>query len=453
MPEQRSWSNAVLKRVHPAWHNRNFDLILAARAFMSSGRALAGILVPIYLAVEGFSAVELAIYVMVVAAVAAVASTLIGSVSDQVGRRPFLVGVPLVTALAGLTFAFSRSVPVLFTLGALGGLGRGAGAGAGNVGPYLPAESAMITEILPGEYRNAGFGRVSFASSVGALVGGLLALLVPSAHSHGAAAMAIFRDGFIATAVVSAIAGLLAVGLSEPSGVDGQAGRASAAVRRLGWPKMPQRSRWLLYRLWVTNTFNGIGVGMFGPFITYWFYRRFGASASQLGLLFAVINAVTMFSSLSAAGLARRWGLVKAVTLVRVAQAVLIAPMILSPNFLTAGGFYLVRMLVQRIGLPLRQSYTVGLADPAERGAVAALSSMPSQLAMSVSPLATGYLLDEVSLALPFEIAAVFMFLNAASFWALFRGHPPAEERARAAAVTPDEAPAQVPGQEPRPKP
>jgi hypothetical protein len=72
---------------------------------------------------------------------------------------------------------------------------------------------------------------------------------------------------------------------------------------------------------------------------------------------------------------------------------------------------------------------------------------------MSVSPLATGYLLDEVSLALPFEIAAVFMFLNAASFWALFRGHPPAEERARAAAVTPDEAPAQVPGQEPRPKP
>ncbi|MGH3277549.1 MAG: MFS transporter [Trebonia sp.] len=434
--------------MHPAWHNRNFDLILTARALMSAGRALGGILVPIYLAVQGFSGFELALYVMAVAAFSAVASALIGGVSDQIGRRPFLIGVPLVTAVAALAFAFSRSVPLLFVMGALGSLGRGSGAGAGSVGPYQPAESAMITEILPGEQRNAGFGRVSFASSAGALIGGLLALLVPSAQSHGAAATAVFRDGFLATAVVSAVAGLIAVGLSEPSR---SGGHAPAQARRSGWPKMPQRSRWLLYRLWVTNTFNGVAVGMFGPFITYWFYRRFGASASQVGVLFAIINAVTMFSALSAAGMARRWGLVRAVGVVRIAQAVLIIPMILAPSFAAAGGFYLVRMLVQRLGLPLRQSYTVGLADPAERGTVAALSNVPSQLAMSVSPLATGYLLDEVSLSLPFEIAAFFQFVNAVSFWALFRGHPPAEERAKGAERGPGEVPAQVPGAGPRP--
>lgn len=439
--------------MHPAWHNRNFDLILAARALMSSGRALAGILVPIYLAVDGFTAFELAIYVMVVAAVAAVASTLIGGVSDHVGRRPFLIGVPLVTALSGLVFAFSQSLPLLFVMGALGSLGRGAGAGAGNVGPYMPAESALITEILPSKQRNAGFGRVSFASSLGALAGGLLALLVPSAHSHGAAAIAVFRGGFIATAVVSALAGLIAVGLSEPPRGAGAAVSPPAAMRRRGWPQMPRQSRWLLYRLWVTNTFNGVAVGMFGPFITYWFYRRFGASASQVGLLFAVINAVTMFSALSAAGLAKRWGLVRAVSVVRISTAVLIIPMILAPSFLVAGAFYLVRMLIQRIALPLRQSYTVGLADPAERGAVAALSNMPSQLAMSFSPLATGYLLDEVSLSLPFEIAAFFQLMNAVTFWALFRRHPPAEERGLARAARPPGTPAaQVPGEEPRPQ-
>lgn len=439
--------------MHPPWHNRNFDLILTARAMMSAGRALAGILVPIYLAIRGFSGFELAIYVMVVAAVAAVASALIGGVSDQVGRRPFLIGVPLVTALAAIAFAFSPSVPVLFVMGALGGLGRGTGAGAGNVGAYQPAESAMITDILPSEQRNAGFGRVSFTSSVGALAGGLLALLVPSAQSHGAAAMAVFRDGFLAAAVVSAVAGLIAVGLSEPHRDDGPVALASAKVRRSGWPKLPQRSRWLLYRLWVTNTFNGVAAGMFGPFITYWFYRRFGASASQVGVLFAVINAATMFSALSAARLARRWGLVRAVGVVRMAQAVLIVPMILAPTFAMAGGFYLVRMLVQRLGVPLRQSYTVGLADPAERGTVAALSNVPSQLAMSVSPLVTGYLLDEVSLSLPFEIAAFFQFLNAASFWALFRGHPPAEERARGVTEERARGATRVPGEVPAPVP
>ena len=74
----------------------------------------------------------------------------------------------------------------------------------------------------------------------------------------------------------------------------------------------------------------------------------------------------------------------------RLAQTVLIIPVILAPSFVVSGGFCLVPVLVQRIGLPLRQSYPVGLADLAERGGGAALSNVPSQRAMSVSPLVTG---------------------------------------------------------------
>ena len=483
--------------VRPEWHSRNFGLVLWARVAMSSGRSLAGVLVPIYLALEGFTGFDLAAYVLVVALAAAVMSMLIGSFSDEVGRRPFLVALPMVTALAAIAFAFSRSVPVLFVMGALGSFGRGAGAGAGAVGPYMPAESAFVTESLPSRFRNSAFGRLSFASSLGALAGSLLALLAPSTHLHGAAATDAFRAAFIAVAVVSAAAGLIALGLTEPrrgraaSGVasgaavnDAGAGAVAViaadeetgepveagvtAVRpasgaaaagappaagdergpstRIAWPRMPRRSRWLLYRLWITNTLNGIAVGMFGPFITYWFFRRFGAGPGQIGVLFAVINAATMFSTLSAAGMARRWGLVRTVTVVRIAQAVLIVPMVLAPTFVLAGLVYFVRMIVQRIGLPLRQSYSLGLADPAERGAVAAMSNVPSQLAMAASPLLTGYLMDEVSLALPFEIAAAFQFLNATTFWALFRKHPPEEERAAVAQAQPGLAPSSAPG-------
>jgi predicted MFS family arabinose efflux permease len=115
--------------------------------------------------------------------------------------------------------------------------------------------------------------------------------------------------------------------------------------------------------------------------------------------------------------------------------------MVLAPTFAAAGGVYFLRMVVQRIGLPLRQSYAVGLADPAERASVAALSNVPSQLAMSASPLLTGYLMEEVSLSLPFEIAAFFQAINAGTFWVLFRRHPPEEEGGQ--------APAPVPGREP----
>jgi len=400
---------------------------MAARVSMSAGRALAGVVTPIYLALEGFSAIELSEYVLVVALASAVMSALIGTSADRIGRRPFLVALPLLTAAAGATFAVSSSHLLLFVMGALGSFGRGAGAGAGAVGPYQPAESAFVTDAIEPRFRNDMFGRLTFGSSAGATVGALLALLVPAATVHGAAATSLFRDAFVAIAVVSAAAGLIALGLVEPARPPRPAG---PVVKR---SRFPRRSRWLLYRLWLTNTLNGFAVGMFGPFITYWFYRRYGVGAAEVGTLFAVINVATMASSLSAAGLARRWGLVRTVSLVRIAQAVLIVPMVLSPSFLLAGAVYLVRMIVQRIGLPLRQSYSLGLADPDERASVAALSNLPSQLAMSGSPLLTGYLFEEVSLSLPFEIAAFFQMLNAVSFWVLFRRHPPEEEQSRPA--------------------
>ncbi len=418
----------------PPWWSRNLTVVAAARVAMSAGRALAGVAAPIYLALEGFSAWRLSQYVLTVALCAAVLSTLAGTLSDRVGRKPFLVVMPLLSAAAAVTFAFTARVPVLFVMGALGSFGRGAGAGAGAVGPYQPAESALVTDNLAPRHRNDAFGRLAFGSSLGATAGGLLALLAPAGHVHGAAATTAFRDAFIAVAVVSALAGLMALWLAEPPR------RPAAAVKRR---VLPRRSRWLLYRLWITNGLNGMAIGMFGPFVTYWFFRRYGAGAGEVGALFAVINAVTSISVLSAAGLARRWGVVRTVAVVRTVQAVLLVPMVLAPSFAWAGAVYFVRMIVQRIGMPLRQSYTVGLADPGERGAVAALSNLPSQAAMAASPLLTGYLFDEVSLSLPFELAAVFQLGNALAFWSFFRHRPPDEERrekrfAASAAQPPD---------------
>jgi MFS family permease len=452
-PSRGAGASGRLKRaLLPVWWDRNYGIVFAARVAMSVGRSLAGVAAPIYLALEGFSAFELSLFVLVVAGASTLMSTAIGLWSDRVGRRPFLVGVPLLAAGAAVGFAFTGSAPLLFVLGAFGSFGRGVGAGAGAIGPYQPAEAALVTEDLPAEHRNAGFGRLTFGSSAGATVGSLLALLVSSSHAHGAAATALFRPAFLAISVTSALAGVLALGLVEPGrkqaaqgggGTDGPNAGVAEETRpprratggAVGGGKnrlhLPTKSRWLLYRLWATNSLNGLAIGMFGPFVTYWLYRRFGASAAEVGALYAVINAATMASSLSAAGLARRWGLVRTVAVVRTAQALLIVPMVLAPSFASAGAVYFVRMIVQRIGLPLRQSYAIGLAHPDERASVAALSNVPSQLAMSASPLLTGYLFEAVSLSLPFELAAGLQFANAITFWGFFRHHPPEEETAR----------------------
>lgn len=419
---QKNRSNPrILNRIRPAWTDRNFLIVWYARVFMSAGRALAGVVAPIYLAERGLSGLKLGEIFVVVALLSAIFSTIVGVLSDRVGRRPFLIIFPLLTALAGLVFALSSTTILLVLAAGMGSFGRGAGAGAGAVGPYQPAESALVTEIISDRWRNAAFGRLAFGSALGALLGSLLATLSNGHVQHGVALIGEFRIAFFATAIVSLIAAFLALFIHEPT-------RPIRPISGEKRSKFPVRSRTLLMRLWATNSVNGLAVGMIGPFITYWFYKRYGATPASIGLLFAIVNLFTLVSTLSAAGLARRWGLIKIVVAVRTLQAILLVPMALAPNFLLAGGIYLVRMVVQRAGMPLRQSYVLAMADPQERASVAAISNVPTQIAMGVGPMVTGYLFDEVSLSLPFELAGLLQLINAGMYWVFFRNLPPSEE-------------------------
>lgn len=96
----------------------------------------------------------------------------------------------------------------------------------------------------------------------------------------------------------------------------------------------------------------------------------------------------------------------------------------LAPAFWIVGAVYLVRMVLQRVGLPLRQSFTQDMAHPEERASVAALSNLPAQATMAGSQALAGYLFDEVSLAAPFELAAVLQMANAVLYWLLFALRP-----------------------------
>jgi MFS family permease len=447
----RAAGSALRRWLVPAWGGRNFPVLFVARIAMSAARALAGVVVPVYLALQGFTGFALGVLFFGVALFSAVLSSSVGLTSDRIGRKVFLVVVPLLAAVAAAVYAVTTWSPALVAMAIAGSFGRGAGAGAGAVGPYQPVESAMVTDATPAVRRNDAFGRLAFGSSGGALVGSLFALLADGHHLRGPATLAAFRPAFIAAAALAAVAGLIALALVEPprtADVDEPVTPALTAdvdvpvtpprtadigepARRRGL-RFPHRSRPLLVRLWATNGVNGLAIGMIGPFVTYWLYRRYGVGVGEIGILYSVINLATMPSTLSAAGLARRFGLVRTVTAVRVAQALLLVPMVLAPTFLLAGAAYLVRMVVQRIGLPLRQSYVLAMADPAERASVAALANLPSQAAMAASPVLSGYLFDNVSLELPFELGAALQLVNAVLFWVFFRGSAPEEERERA---------------------
>ncbi len=426
-------------RFSPDWVTRDMRFLLAARAFMSAGRALAGIIVPIYLALLGYSALTLGALFVAVAITSAVLSGITGLLSDRFGRKPFIVVLPWFAALAAFVFAFSHVEAILFVFAALGSFGRGAGAGAGMIGPYQPAEQAFLADTVPARHRNTLFGWIAFASSLGALIGtGPLTALPTALASIGVLhlqGLASYRLEFMIMAGLAIIAGLLALPITEMRRTFPKAEPSSSATTKRRFAlRRPQlnisgQSWAILWRLWATNSVNGLAVGFFGPFITYWFFRRYGAGPLEIGLLFSLINLAAMVSNLWAATFAKRLGLVRAIVVSRVFQAVLIIPMVLAPTFWVAGAFYLVRMMAQRMGLPLRQSYVMGVLPPEERGTVGALANLPSQVTSAISPALAGYIFDSVSLALPFEIGAILQGLNVIMFFFFFRSLLPPEEQ------------------------
>lgn len=411
----------IYSTLAPEWVDTNLRIVLMARIAMSACRAVASVVTALYLAAIGFSGLKIGVLFVCVTVASAVMSTAIGLVSDRVGRKVFLVVVPLIAAGAALVYTESRATEVLFVCAALGSFGRGSGAGAGSVGPYLPAESALVAEIVPADQRSAAFARISFASSLGALGGGLLAQLVHAgSHMSAAEATTAYRPAFLAAAILAAVAGGLAMFIREPA--NRRPARGPAPGRRIRWPR---RSWPALWRFWCTNATNGFGIGLLGPFVSYWLHRRYGASPGSIGILFAIINLGSLASTLTAAPVARRLGMIRAISAVRALGGILLIPMVLAPTFWIAGAVYFVRMMIQRVGLPLRQSLTQHLAHPDERSSVAALSSLPAQATMAGSQVLAGYLFDEVSLSAPFELAALFQCANAVVYELAFSWRPP----------------------------
>ncbi|HUX39525.1 MAG TPA: MFS transporter [Rectinemataceae bacterium] len=424
----QSPKRALLSLVLPAWSTRDIGLVFSARFFMSATRALAGIVLPVYLASLGYSGFALGILYSLSAIASAILSTLIGWGSDRFGRKPFLIATPLLTALACLAFMYFREALPLFAFAALGSLGRGAGAGAGMIGPYQPAEQAYLTAKVGAKDRNALFGRMAFTSSLGALVGGGPAIALATLLASGKTPDE-FRLEFLFGALFALVCALLAIPLGEkrPPAPAAKKPRAESGRRGLG-ARLSPTSWKILLRLWVTNGVNGLAVGFFGPLITYWFNRRFGASPLEIGVLYSLINLASLSSNLASSRVASRFGIVRTIVVSRFAQAILIVPMVLAPSFWLAGAIYLVRMMVQRLGLPLRQSFVMGVVPDEERGRVGSLSNLPSQASSALSPSLAGYIFERLSMDAPFAIGALLQGVNAFLFMVFFRDIRPPEE-------------------------
>jgi MFS family permease len=414
--------------VIPAWvrSNANMRWLLTARALRSFSQGFLSVVVPLYLVTLGFRGLALGSLLTLATVGGSLMSLAVGLTGDRYGRRPAMIGVAAVAVVGMLGFIFARSYGLLVAASVLSTVGAGGGVGGGGAwGPFYPAEQPLVASSCEPEQRNAAFAAISFVGVLAGAAGSALAVVPQSLHSAGWAWAPAYRVMFWvgAAITVGTLLSCLRVRERRPEGVGSI------------WPSAHAWS--VLRRLSLTNALNGFGWGFLGALLTYWFYERFHVGPAALGGLFTAANVLAAIPYLGAAALARRLGAVRAVTSAGVAAAALLVVMGLAPTFTVAAAVFLLRIAVNALSLPIRQSYVMGITEDRHRSAVAAIGGLPSQLTASLSPSIGTYLMQTWTIEAPLWLAAAFQFLNWAVYWSVFRRERPPEERRPAAEAAP----------------
>jgi len=127
------------------------------------------------------------------------------------------------------------------------------------------------------------------------------------------------------------------------------------------------------------------------------------------------------FATLTGPELAKRIGLVKAITVTQGLSTVFMFSIPFSPGYGYAGVAYTLRSFLMNMATPLEQSMIMGIVVEDERGAASGVNSALWSLPNALSSFVDAYLMGLGFLAAPFFLAGVFYVASISLFWFFFR--------------------------------
>jgi MFS family permease len=351
--------------------------------------------------------------------VSAAATAAIGPLSDRHGRRRFLVGYEvfaIATALAAVVVAARWP---LAAIAAIAGWGRGA-----NGAPVLfgAVEQAWLSRSVPQRALSRVFSNNSaagfFGTAIGMAVGGLPALLAPLLP--GALS---YRPLFAITAAGEAVCLWLLLRTPDPRlPPDAAADRAAPAGAE---PALRRQEHGLLLRLAGLNAMNGVGIGLMGPLLTWWFAQRYGVGPAAIGPALGAATIVCGFVAIAAGLLGSRIGAVGIVVSMRAIGLALLVALPFAPSYWVAISLYSLRMIVNRGSAGPRQALALGLVRPHRRGLAATVNSFSMQVPRAFGPALAGAFFAAGALTAPFLLAAAFQAAYLAVYARFFAAYDP----------------------------
>lgn len=397
---------------------RNVRLLIATRAVRSVGQGAMVAAFTLYLHALGWGGTAIGGVLTGALLFGTVLTLIVGPWSDRGGRRRFLIAYDALQALAALVALLTTTPWLLVSAAVIGAFGRG---GNGSAGAFSPVEQAWLALELPMARRGRVFSVNSAVGFVGMGLGAGSAAL--AAWLLGAAMSAGDYRWLFLLPLAGSLASIALLGLATEPPLPPAAPvarRAEQATRRLENRRLAQ--------LMLANALNGLGVGLTGPLIAYWFAIKFARGLNAIGPGLAIAFFVGAAGALLAGQIARRHGIMRTVVWMRGVGLLLMVALPLAPWFALAMVLYIGRGASNRGTSGVRQALAAGLTRAERRGLASSVQNVSLQLPRAIGPVIGGALFHAGYLTLPFLLGAalqlaylllyVMFFRKTAAAWA-----------------------------------
>ncbi len=401
------------------WLDRDGWTILLEKSVRTVPYGFLGVLFGYYLAELGFDGFAVGAVVALTVLTSALYTFASSLVADRIGRRRTLAFFALMDTLAGALLLSSTAWWAPVMAGVVGNMS----VGAGEVGPFLSLEQAILPRTCTAERRTLAFSVYNLfgygASAVGALVARVPDYLNLQPHVLG------YRPLFFAYMMTGLMGAVLYSALTK----DVELGRRAGPTRPLS-----PRGRPIVVRLAALFSLDAFGGGFIGQSIlSYYFSVRYGLDLSSLGTIFFATQIVTALSFLLAARIARRIGLLRTMVFSHIPSNLFLIGVALAPTSLSAVALLLCRQSLSQMDVPTRQSYTMAIVEESDRTAAAGLTSSARTVSSSVSPSLAGYAIQNLWIGTPVFLAGALKLVYDGLIYGVFRKVKPPEEAAAGA--------------------
>jgi predicted MFS family arabinose efflux permease len=166
----------------------------------------------------------------------------------------------------------------------------------------------------------------------------------------------------------------------------------------------------------------GCGAGLVIPFFNLYFANRFGCTSGQIGFYFAASQVLTALAALAGPLLARRFGILRALTGLQLASLPFLVTLGLESSLPLAVGAFWARAVLMQTSTPLINAFAMEVVPPAWRARATAVNNAVWYLGWAGCAGIAGWIMARFGYEYPYYLTAALYGAAAILFYRMFRG-------------------------------